>query len=204
MPFIPVEGTVQVEFLVSCNGQTVENVLHFTRDDLWTIADMETLASQLVAWWSSDIRPLVHTLTSLTQLRLTDLQTAISPVVFYNTGLPLVGTGASPSVPNNVSTVLTKRTFLRGRSFRGRIYTYGMMESQMDGDAINGAVTTAYINAYTNILALTVGAVPVVMTVVSRQQNGVPLTAGVATQVVTITSDGVVDSQRRRLRGRGN
>jgi hypothetical protein len=79
-----------------------------------------------------------------------------------------------------------------------------MMESQMDADAINSAVTTSYVDAWTAALAFTVGTVNWNMVVVSRFQNGSPLANGITTGIINFTSDGIVDSQRRRLSGRGN
>lgn len=204
MPFIPVPQTLQVEFLVTCLGERVENVVHYESADAWDLTDMTAFGTPLVTWWVNNIRPLVHSACSLRAIRMTDLRDAIAPVIEFNTGLPSVGSGASPSLPNSVSTVITKRTPLRGRSYRGRIYTYGMMENQMDADAIAAGTTTSYINAWTAALAFTVGDINWNMVVVSRRQNGVNLANGVTTGIVNFTSDGIVDSQRRRLSGRGN
>lgn len=204
MPFVPVDDTLQVEFLVTCNGQKVENVVHYEADAAWTIIDMQAFGTPLVTWWVNNIRPLCHTGTSLRAIRMTDLRTAIAPVIEFNTGLPSVGSGVGASLPNSISTVITKRTVLRGRSYRGRIYTYGMQETQMDQDAINSAVTASYIAAWTAALTFTVGAIIWNMVVVSRFQNGAWLANGETTAVLNFTSDGIVDSQRRRLSGRGN
>lgn len=204
MPFIPADDVLQVEFLITCNGQRVENVVHYYADAAWTITDMTAFGTPLVTWWVNNIRPLVHTGTSLRAIRMTDMRAAIAPVIEFNTGLPSVGSGAGASLPNSVSTVITKRTTLRGRSYRGRIYTYGMMETQMDGDAINPAVTTSYINAWNAALTFTVGAITWNMVVLSRYANNAPRANGEHTAVLNFTSDGIVDSQRRRLSGRGN
>lgn len=202
MPFIPVPGVTQVELVSSLNGQIVETVLHF-ENVTPTPTSMTELAEALVGWWSSDLRPLVTSVMSLINVKCTDLTTANSPVVDYGTGLPLVGTASGDPSPNSIAMVITKRTALRGRNFRGRIYHCGFTDFQIAGNNVDPAVVTALVTAYNNTLNFTTLSGEWWQVVVSRYSNNAPRPEGVPTRITALTTDGVVDSQRRRLPGRG-
>lgn len=204
MPFIPASNVLQVELIYLWAGQTVETVLHYKAPDPISIPDMNTAGAFFVTWYNTSLKPLHHSTIQLTQVKMTDLSFDFAPVVNWGTGLPIVGTVGADGLPNNVALTLTKRTALRGRSYRGRIYHGGMAESQCAGNQIVGATVTSLLSAYAAILALTVGAESWPMVVLSRRHNGADLAAAVATNVVSLSSDGFVDSQRRRLPGRGN
>lgn len=203
MPYIPVVDVVQAELFMLWDGSNVENVLHFEPDTPPSLALMGELAAHLVTWWNANIKPLCAPQLQLNSLKLTDLSTEFAPVLNYNTGLPLVGTSATATLPNNVAFVVTKRTALRGRSYRGRIYVAGLTEGAVTGSVVAASVVTAYLNAYNLIKSFSTAGAAWTMQVVSRHQGGVPLINGIATDVTGFTSDGVVDSQRRRLPGRG-
>lgn len=203
MPFIPVLGVVQAELVYTWEGQTVETVLHFEPSDPPTPALMTELGAFLVTWFNTVLKPTMPTTISLVNIKLTDLTTETAPVVNYGTGLPIAGTGASPALPNNVAFVITKRTAQRGRSFRGRIYHPGLMEGSVTGNTVSGSAATAIIGAYDDLLAFSTAGATWTMGVVSRYTNLAPRATGVFTGVVNLTTDGNVDSQRRRLPGRG-
>jgi len=203
MDYIPVPNTVQVDMFQLWDGQAVENVLHFQPTPTVNPILMNDLAAHLVTWWNANIKPNVPTNLQLSAIKLTDLTTQTGTVITYGTGLPIVGTNASPSLPNNCALVITKRTGLRGRSFRGRIYQPGMIEGAVTGNSVAASYVTTFVNAYGLIRNFSVGATPWDMVVVSRKQGGQWLVVGETNDVTTFTSDGVIDSQRRRLPGRG-
>lgn len=146
---------------------------------------------------------LHHQTIQLTQVKLTDLTADFAPTLNYTTGLPLVGSAGADGMPNNVALVFTKRTALRGRSFRGRIYHPGLAESQVAGNQVLSATVTSLLAAYNLLKTLTVGAETWPLVVVSRMHNGVVTNPGETHAVTTIDTDGFIDSQRRRLPGRG-
>lgn len=204
MPFVPVPEAVQVEMIYSLNGQTVENVLHFRTADSINTASMTALATNLGLWWSSDLRPFFATTVSLLRIRVTDITNVTGPVVEYGGGLPLVGTGIGTQMPNNVALVITKRTDQRGRSYRGRIYHFGWTEEQNTINVVSPTIVNAVLAAYNELKAFPSGTHTWNLSVVSRYQNGNWLVEGIATPVTQLTTDGSIDSQRRRLPGRGS
>lgn len=206
MPYIPVPNCVRVELVQNWNAQVVQNVLHYVKASPWDLAHMNELAEVVKNAWNTNIRGQLSDQLSLTLIRITDLSSETAEVVNYATGLPLIGGQASPSLPNNVACVFTKRTALRGRSYRGRIYQPGLTEGSVTGNTIVSPTSTNLRSGWAAMMGLNlpVTADDALMVVVSYQNNNAPRTEGVASLVTSITSDFTVDSQRRRLPGRGN
>lgn len=203
MPFIPATNVVQAELIFSWDGQIVENVLHYQIAGGVDAGAMNEVGTELVAWWDATMQPLVPTTVILTEVRMTDLTTEFAPGVTWTAGLPLVGGHASAAMPNNVALSMTKRTAFRGRSYRGRIYHVGLMESVVTDNMVTTVHRAALVAAYFQIMALTVNAIEAPMVVVSKYEGGVARGTALITVVNNITTDGVIDSQRRRLPRRG-
>lgn len=203
MAYIPVPDTVRAELVYNWDGVVCENILDFEAAAQPTLVTMAELGAHLVNWWDTSMQSAMPTNLSLINVKLTDLSTVDGPVLDYGTGLPLAGLSVSPSLPNNVALVLTKRTALRGRSYRGRVYIPGMVEANVTANTVAGALVTAFITAFGLIKSFSTTTEDWVQGVVSRYNDGNPRITGVITPIVSFTSDGVIDSQRRRLPGRG-
>jgi len=154
-------------------------------------------------WWSNYLKVLQVNTVQLFMLRYTDLTTQTSGGIEYTTGLPIAGTYADDQgMPSNVTVAVKWTTGLRGRSYRGRTYHIGTPRAEIEGNLIatdyRGDLVQAYgtlINRFTQ----TGGQ----MVVASRQNNGVIRTTGVSTPITAVSVEHTVDSQRRRLPGRG-
>lgn len=202
MAFIPVPNTALAEVVVVWDGQICENTLYFLGAAAWDATTLTALGGELVAWWNTNIKSLVCTNTALSRVRLTSLESQSAPGIEYTTGLPITGTGATACMPNNVSAAIAFITALRGRSYRGRNYVIGLQEGQVVGNLLDASVAAAYVAAYAALdTAVTANSGQHV--VVSRQLNNVPRVTGVATIVTAYSMERVIDSQRRRLPGRG-
>ena len=204
MPFIPVPHCVKAELLYDWAGQKIATVLHYELTNPPGPTDLTELASELIDWWQLTVKAGQPTTLALEAVRITDLTTAFSPSITDATGLPAAGTGASPSMPNNIALCITKRTLLRGRSFRGRIYHPGLTEGAITGNVVAGATVTGIINWYELLREFTLTSGLAALCVVSYFEAGNPRPEGLKTIVTHFTSDGTVDSQRRRLPGRGS
>jgi hypothetical protein len=203
MPFISAANVCQAELIYTWAGQTVETVLHYEAEDAVSPSRMNEAAAALKTWYNTSLKPLHSNTISLVQIKMTDLNTDIAPVVNYTTGLPITGFVTGDCLPNNCALVLTKRTVLRGRSYRGRIYHGAIPEASCAGNTVTGSIVTSLLAAYTLILSLALTDDTWHMCIVSRQHNNVPLTEAVVTRLIGLDSDGMIDSQRRRLPGRG-
>lgn len=203
MPFIPVPGVVQLESVYSMAGQTVENVFHYQTPGPIAAEEMMELALKWIDQWNTYMKPYIPTEVSLTAVKVTDLDTATSPAITASAGLPLAGTQNGVLLPNSVSLCITKRTALRGRSQRGRIYWPGLGETNVTNNVVSAALVSAIIAGLENMKVVPTLTGNNEMVVVSRFTANAPRASGIFTPVTNFTSDGVVDSQRRRLPGRG-
>jgi hypothetical protein len=199
MAFVPVPQAVQAELVFRQDNQIMQNVLHYESTSAWTPADMQELGSLLVGWWSSDLRPQQVTVMSLVNIKLTDLSTAIAPVINYAVGLPLAGSRAEAAMPNSVTLCITKRTLFRGRSYRGRIYHCGMSELQVTDNSVSALTASNLVDAYLPLLSLVGTVETYTLGVVSRYENGIARNPGIITPVISLDANTRVDTQRRRL-----
>jgi len=205
MPFIPTPNCVQLELVYDWDGQRCQNVLHYVKSAPWDSSDMFELCEQAKDTWNTYIVSRVSDTLSLVEIKCIDLSSQTGLVVNYTTGLPIQGGQTSPSLPNNCALVVTKRTLKRGRSYRGRIYHPGLVEGFVTGNNVLGATATAIRDAWDNFrgINLPVAVDDALMVVLSYYENNAPRAQGEATLVENLTVNTVVDSQRRRLPGRG-
>lgn len=210
MPFVPVLNTALIEVRMGLDGQKVENTLYVEQDIPWTSELLNVAATTTIDWWIANYAPIVSDLVDLREVTVTDLTSATSGQV----SVPAVdasGGFAGGSAPSNVSFCVSFRTALRGRAFRGRNYIVGVPLAQLVG--VNNVLSVyannagaAYAQFGEDMLANDFHWV-----VVSRFSgvdpetgNPIPRVAGVTTPVISVvTVDTTLDSQRRRLPGRG-
>jgi hypothetical protein len=204
MPFVPATNVAQAELVFNWNSEICQNVLHFVAPGAIGTTELNSLGFHLANWYQAQLSPLQSQTCSLVSIRLRDLTSEQGSVIDYTTNLPLAGDLTNDSLPNHVSIAISKRTNLVGRSFRGRIYHVGMVKDHVNGNNVQATPLANIIAAYDDILAFSDPSDnPWIMVVVSKYSGGQARSNAVITQVLTLTSDGKVDSQRRRLAGRG-
>lgn len=203
MEFVEVPNTAQLELVMTSEGQRIENVLHYTKASPWDATQLAQLCASAIASWSANLRTVMPTTCSLILTRATDLASQTGPAVEYAVGLPLAGSVSGGALPNNNAIVIKKSTYQRGRSFRGRIYHGPLNRSQTVGSSMDPTALTGIISRWLDMVNLTVGADEANLVVVSRVSGGQQRATGIATLVTGLSSDGIIDSQRRRLPGRG-
>lgn len=202
MAFVPVPDTVQVETVFNYNSEIVENVYHCQFQVAYDENDIANLLDTFRTWWSTNMVPLVPDALDLINLIGTDQDSQTGPRVEDATGLPISGGSADVPMPGNVTLAVRWLTGQRGRSFRGRTFHVGLGEGAVTGNEVNAAKVSDLTTAYAQLLTdLSTFGAPLV--VASRFANGAPRVTGVATLVTSVFIDSSVDSQRRRLAGRG-
>ena len=208
MEFIPTPGVAQVDVIQMIDGQRCENVFHYKQAGAgdYNTDKLGDLGTAIVAYYNlTAVKALFPATWQLIEVRVTDMSDQFGPAVSVGAGLPIVGTRAGAQLPNNCALVLTKRSTVRGRSFRGRMYFAPLVEADVTGSVVSSSVVTSILGNLAGLLDLTdADAVHHYMNVLSRRFNNAWRTVGMATQVFSLTCDGIVDSQRRRLPGRGN
>jgi len=203
MAFVPATNVAQAELIYSCEGQVMENVLHYQRGGGWTTVQLNNLVNALASWWNIDGKGMCANEISLVRIKVTDLTTDISPVVEYVSSPPVTGTWAGGVMPGNVAACATKFTANRGRSYRGRMFIPGLPDSQVAGSYVAAGHVTLINTKIATLLSFTIDSVVTPMVVVSRFSNGSPRSTAVVSVVTSIVANSRVDSQRRRLPGVG-
>jgi len=203
MAFVPGPRVIQAEMRYTYQGQQVENVLYFQKDSAVTVADMQGLGGALAASYQNEVQANMPTSLSLREIYLTDLTTQTSPTFTYTAILPLVGTDGQPAMPNNVTLCISFRSAGRGRSSRGRNYLLGITENEVDNNFVNTSCSVPWESFFLDLLGYSTPG-PFTWVVFSRVLNGADRAVGLAQPVQSFTIvDTVVDTQRRRLPGRG-
>jgi hypothetical protein len=207
MPPVYTPNTVQAELVYSLHSQVVENTLSFEGASTPAAADMQELATALAAWWTSGVAPYVSGELGLTRVDIRGLEASAS-ASYSHPILPVsTGTINDHALPGNCALCVSFRTALSGRSFRGRNYVPGITEGNTSGSTIAAANANGIALAYNNLqtyLNTNIFGLAWTWVVVSTRSGNADRASGVTTPVTSaILVDYVVDSQRRRLPGRG-
>lgn len=204
MPFQIVPNGIEIAMRYTLESQQVANVFHVHEDNASEPTALIDVAQDVEAWWRQNIRPMQHRQLTLNEIVTTYLgeedgiQYALSPAE------PRGGDHPGVAMPANVTLAISLRTGRRGRSYRGRLYHLGLTEDRVQASFVDPAHVVELVDAYDS-LRIALGSVAGrYLAVLSRWENGVIRPTGVLTEVASVTvTDGVVDSQRRRLPGRG-
>lgn len=187
----------------SYDNEPAANVLHFRESIVPASGDPCLLGEDLATWWSTEVAPNVPSTCILNNVTVTDLSASGPPACVFTAGLPDSGGGASAQLPNNATLVFSVRTLLRGRSFRGRIYHVGLGETFVTGNQAVALLLAPLLAAYQTLVTDlgTPGTTGWQLGILSYFTAGALRPQPVFTDADSISTDGVVDSQRRRLPG---
>lgn len=202
MPFIPIPNVSMHTVNYTWLGQQVQNVFHVLHGSAPTSGMIGAANDIIVAWWNTEIEPNVSNQVEARSVIGTSQHVVNGPQ--FTTAFPpgSVGQLTSPSMPSGVTVAVSWRTGNAGRSFRGRTYHVGLVEAQVVDNEIDSGTHATLIAGYVQLVTdLAVADTPLV--VASRYTNNAPRTTGVATVITSTLIDTFIDSQRRRLAGRG-
>jgi len=205
MAFIPVENTAHVRIENRVDGQQVINDLYFRHSTgAIAAADLLALVTAIGSWFTGTYLPLLNIACVAVAVHGRDLTTVIGSTA--DVGITGEGGVDQEAAPNNCTMAVSFRTSLSGRSNRGRNYVPCLSNGEVTGNNISSTFATDVVNAYSELL-FGGGALPAgwVWVVVSRFTAGAPRVVGTFQEVFSVlVTDLIVDSQRRRLPGRGN
>lgn len=204
MAFIPVPDVAEVTIRFTYFSQVIVNTLYFNKTGGFSGSDLPDLATAVMNWWSTRMKGRITNQCALISVVARDISAESAPVSEVFPVSPIAGTVDNPGLPGNVCWTIQFKTGLAGRSYRGRNYIGALPENAVDGNQIQADDAAAFLAAYVALnsdINLTIAATHVV---VSRYHNNAPRTTGVATAVESYGFvDFFLDSQRRRLTGRG-
>lgn len=197
MAGVAVPSTCKLELIGSVDSQEVVNVLHYK----YTGASQTgaQLDAFITAWRTAHMAQWLAVHGSgyvLNTIIATDISslTGATATQFLTTGN--VGTGGAACPPNNVAIAVSWRTGLVGRRNRGRTFLGGLSSNQFSGDVVTGGGVSAIGTLATALIA---------QTFTGGYDFGVTSLKDVLTKVITgAILETILDSQRRRLPGRGS
>ena len=204
MAFIPISEAAKAAIAFSMTGQRVLITLTFrlaVAYDLTTLAD---LALKLHTWYTTYLKGNLSGAIALTDIVCTAIHSITAPQHTRIISPGEAGTAGASSLGLGEAMVVTLRTALRGRNYRGRTYLPGVGGLyRVDPGSISTTGTSQILAAMAKLIDVpTMGTH--VLVVPSRFTGGLPRVNGVANAVTAISMDNFLDSQRRRLVGRGN
>lgn len=200
MAFIPVPACVSAVIRGTYFSNPMITVLHFakTGGGTYSGADCLSLATFIASAWPLHVMPFFCESYTLNDVKVTDQSSESGPSVTVAPGTPQVGGYTTAGLPGQNALVMTHRTALRGRSFRGRTYFGALVEPLVVGNQVDGTHMINLLTGWGNFLD-ECEAEGHILVIASRYTNNAPRVTGVATPVTTSAwRNGNVDSQRRR------
>jgi len=204
MPFVPAPGVVQVNVVFQLFGQRVENVWEVVPTGTIDAPLLQDIADTFRTWVEDEYLPLISNDALFLLVEAKDVSEATGATAVSAPLAPVNGGSANASMPGGTSLAVSLRTALGGRSFRGRKYLFGLANSQVVGNQVGVSSANDFVGAI-NLLIGQLNTAGFPLVIVSRFANKVARTSAINTPVTVATLvDYNVDSQRRRLTGRGN
>jgi hypothetical protein len=204
MAFQPVPNTARFAVVMDDSATDLfVNVFYFRRSGSWGLPELQAGATTLATAWQNDVLPLLMRYTRLVRVeaRGERAQTDVSFQLALAT--PPVSNRAGDGLPYHVAFCVTHLTGLTGRANRGRTYFGPLSENDQNFGILSGPVADAFVACLNSIRSL-MAAQGWEHVVVSRVFNRVRRDEGVTIPVIGYRYyDVVLDTQRRRQRGRG-
>lgn len=198
MTFQPVTDGVECVLNQTYLGNPVANVLHFKKRTVEINGvSLQALAIALFSAIYANMKGLMADTWTLDSIQCTDIRTSTGAQILYPSPQSCAGNQGA-GLPGSVAGVISLKTALRGRSYRGRVYMTALAESLVTGNTILSSWTSGMVTFWAGIIVSE--ALPFDLAVCSRWENGVKRATGIVTPVASIEVDARVDSQRRRTR----
>lgn len=203
MVYQTVPDTAEVTINALLAGQRIQNTYHFTNADAWTAAALGSLCDDVMTTWNAYVPTNMSTAYAVTSVEARGLRSE-SDVYSFSAITPAAGANTGATLPNNVVLSVARLSGLTGRSFRGRVYIPVTVQAFLTGvNAVSSTFVTA-VEAALNNLRVAGTSEGWANVIVSRKADGVLRTVGITTPVLSYqVRDNTLDSQRRRLPGRG-
>lgn len=202
MPFIPVPNGIQLCFLFTSDAQNWQFCLTLQKSaGAPTSTDLQQATADGQAWWTSFLKGALTNQNQLREIVATDLTAQGAPQ--NRVTVNETGTGAGTAGPLSNAVVISHRTAKRGRSYRGRSFISGWPGSQLQTmNTLVGSTATAFANGFAS-LRTTLDGHGIDQVIATRQHNNQVVTPAETNEVISTVVDTLIDSQRRRLTGRG-
>ena len=217
MPFIPAVNTAQIKINQQLHGQTVQNVIYAQSNDGWSSGELADLCNTVITWWNDHLADELHSDMHLISVSARDMSTEDAAGVEIQAP-PLSGGNLNTGggMPGNVALTIKFKSGLTGRNRNGRLFLAGMSEESVNGNTVTDAMRDQVLIDFGELRDTLLGAgwTPVVASFYDGTQlvdlpNGetrkrpIPRATALLTPIESYTADTNLDSQRKRLAGRG-
>lgn len=204
MPVPPPDNPLVCKVTLVYNRDTRKflNSFHVDKPTPWTLPEMVQLAIDFRDWWDQFLSNPLPGEVALSQVQVRKYDPTAPLGMDLDVSPPIAGGDAGPAAPGNATQTISWRTGLAGRRFRGRNYVPGLGEGQIStSDLVSSTVVNALAAAAGELIlgALTSGK----LTIFHAPQEVPTPYDNTTTDVISAVIENVVDSQRRRLPGRG-
>lgn len=205
MAFIPIPNAIEVAVHWTFQGQDYVLTIGIKVPSAVTQTILDAASAALDLWSYTELRPRMTAGYAHNYVKAVDQTTSSGPISINtaHNGAGGSSTATGAVLPGNVALVVTFHTALRGRSFRGRNYTFGLASGNLATPLeVASGSGTAIGTVYANLNSYMTG-FSGVHSVLSRYSGNAPRVTGLATPVTAYAVSLALDSQRRRLLGRG-
>lgn len=193
----------KVALIFQRDTRELVNTFHVARTTGWDISSMTALGTAIVSWYNSVYKAALPTTVALSQVQVRQLNPASPLAVDIPVTPASPGTRGGPTEAGNASVTMSERTGFAGRAYRGRMYAAAVPSNDVTSDdKVSSALVTLLGNAIGNLVF---GALPAGDLLAVFHRPGLvpkPLD-NLYTVVNTYILENIIDSQRRRLPGRG-
>lgn len=193
----------KVAMIFAHDTRQVINTFHVARTTGWDNTSMTALATAVRNWWDTLYKAAVPASIALNQIQVRLYDPSNPLAVDMPVSPPILGTRPGTQEAGNVSLTMSERTGKAGRAHRGRMYVAGVSETDVTtDDRIGSALAVLVANAIANLVF---GALPAgdLLAVFHRPRDVPHPLNNLYTIVNTYVVENIIDSQRRRLPGRG-
>lgn len=207
MAFIPVPNVVACDVIARLFGQIIENTLYFAFPDAPLVSQVGQLAASVGEWAVGGLCTGLSEEYEYLRTEATDISSEGQASITNTVGAGTTGSNTSGCAPGGTCVAVSFRTAFGGRSFRGRNFISGVPLDAIDGNQCTAGFDTGIVAIYESLVPdfIADDLPDAVHVVVSRYHLGAPRVTGIATPILSyLLTNRDIDSQRRRLTGRGN
>jgi hypothetical protein len=209
MAALVIANTVLLRVMWSGGGRSWQQVFAARGNPGLPVVDQGLADALSTAWGAqmsaSGLLPLLSTGVTFTGLAVRDISAA-NKAEFISAAGEMAGTGLGDLLPLSVAACVTLRTAGAGKSFRGRTYFSGFIESENDASGRQAAAVNTAVVSLLNNFNTQLGAHTLALAVASRPADAVtipaisrPARTGQSNPVTSIIARNTKwESQRRR------
>jgi len=204
MAFQPVPDTARFAVVMDDSASDLfVNVFYFRRAGQWGLSELQNAATTLATAWENDVLPFLMRFTRLVRVEARGERSQNDVSYQWVPSTPAVSNRGGDGLPYHVAFCVTHLTGFTGRANRGRTYFGPLSENDQAFALLNAPVANAFVGAL-NSIRLVMANQNWEHVVVSRYLNKARRTQGATIPVIGYRYyDLVLDTQRRRQRGRG-